>query len=202
VANINNPLGLRPLSRTFAGGAPQSDIYTKAAAYAYAIYKWDPVTLLAGVLNGPANGITAGTTRYLGVVLGNSQASATGAAPTSATLYCTASTLATLLVEVSPDSLFVVSGDGSAAGLTAATIGYNANLNLTGTPGGGVTRDNSGVQLTETSIAVTSTLDVKILALYNQQFIAGAEGGNTYGAYDEVEVKFNKHLMNPEITAT
>ena len=179
MANVNNPHGLRPLMRTMAGGAPQLEPETKAAGYAYAIYKWDPVTELAGVLNGPASGITPGTTRYLGVAMS----------------WSAASLAATLLVCESPDAIFETQEDNSgAANVVAAKMGYNANLAL-GTAGGGVTRDNSGAQLSGTSINTTASLDVNILRLLN-------EIDNAYGAYGRLEIVFNKHLKNKEITVT
>jgi hypothetical protein len=180
MANVNNPHGLRPLMRTQSGGGVQTEAWAKAVGYAYAIYRWDPVTALAGVLNGPASGITPGTTRYLGVSLSWSKASLAD----------------TLLIMVDPGDLFEAQGDGSDAALAVVgSTDYNANLNLTGTAGAGVTRDNSGVSITETTIAVTSTLDVKLLGILN-------ETDNAYGAYCRWELKFNKHLRNPEVTAT
>lgn len=180
MSNVNNPHGLRPLMRNWAGGAPETESLTKAAAYAYAIYKWDPVTELAGVLNGPASGITPGTTRLRGVALN----------------WSVASTLAAILVMISRDAMYEAQGDGSDAGLmVAASMGYNVNLNVATVAGGGVTRDNSGVQLTETTIAVTATLDMKISQLYT-------DPTNAYGAYGRLEVRFNKHLDNPEVTVT
>lgn len=177
--NVNNPHGLRPEMRGKQGGAPQTNAYTKAAAYAAAIFKWDPVTLLAGVLNGPASGITAGTTRYRGVALN----------------WSPASTLASILVIDEKDAMYEVQEDNSgAANLVAAKMGYNANLAF-GTAGGGVTRDNSGVQLSGTSIATTAALDVSIDRLYT-------DPTNAYGAYGRVEVRFNKFLDNPEVTVT
>lgn len=178
MANVNNPHGLRPLMRTHAGGQPQVEPYTKAAAYGSAIYKWDPVTLLAGVLNGPASGITPGTTRYLGVALN----------------YSLASLLATMLVMDDPLALFEAQEDNSgASNAVAAKMGYNANL--TTTAGATVTRDNSAVQVSGTSIATTSSLDVNILRLLNTP-------DNAYGAWARLELKFNKHLKNPEVTVT
>ncbi len=166
--------------RRQGGGASQVEPYSKAVGYAYAIFKWDPVTQLAGVLNGPASGLTAGTTRLVGV--------STGWSP--------ASTAATLLILDHPFDLFEAQGDGSDASLmVAASMGYNANLNYSGTAGGGETRDNSGVQVTETTIAVTATLDVRVLRLLN-------EVDNAYGAYGRLELRINKHLNNAEVTAT
>jgi len=182
MANVNNPYGLRPLMRTTSGGNPNIFGYTKASGYGYPIYKWDPVTQLAGVLNGPASGLTAGTTYLSGVALA----------------FSLASTAATILVMDDPGALFDIQGDGSGSGsnvIAAATMGYNANLNYTGTAGAGVTRDNSGVQLTESTIAVTSTLDVRILRLHN-------DPTNAYGVYGRVEITINKHLNSKAVTAT
>lgn len=165
--------------RTQAGGAPQCEQFSKAAAYGQAIFKWDPVTLLVGLLNGPASGITAGTTRYLGVAMN----------------WAAASLLTTHQIMVDPGAIFEAQGDGSTgANVVAGKMGFNANLLFT-TAGGGVTRDNSGVQIDESTIAVTSTLDVKILQLLNVV-------DNAYGANARLEIKFNKHLRNPEVTAT
>lgn len=181
MSNVNNPHGLRPLGRTVQGGALETRNYTKAAAYGYAIYKWDPVTLLAGVLNGPANGLTAGTTRYLGVALS----------------YSLASLLATLPVIVAQDAVYEIMGDGSGATthiIDPTTIGYNANMTF-GTAGGGVTRDNSGVKLAESTIDVTATLDLNILGILSTP-------DNVAGTYGRVECVINKHLLNKEVTKT
>ena len=177
MANVDNPHGLRPLMRTLHGGAIECEGYTKAAAYGQAIYIWDPVTLLAGVLNGPASGITPGTTRYQGVSMDSSLAS----------------TLATHLVMISPGALFEAQEDNTgASNVVAAKMGYNANLTTTA---GDSTRRTSKVQVSGTSINTTSSLDVNIQRLY-------AAPDNAYGANARLEIKFNKHLLNPEITVT
>lgn len=177
MANVNNPHGLRPLMRTHSGGAPQCAGYTKAAAYGQAIYIWDPVTLLAGVLNGPASGITPATTAYLGVSMDSSLAS----------------TLATMTVMNDPNAMFESQEDNSgAANAVAAKMGYMANLTTTA---GDATRRTSKVQVSGTSIAVTGTLDVKVERLL-------PDPTNAYGAYARLEIKFNKHLLVPGTTAT
>lgn len=180
MANVNNPHGLMPTCRREGGGASELVAYTKAAAYGQAIFRWDPVTLLLGVLNGPASGITPGTTRLRGV----------------SAEYSPASVLKSMLVYDSPADLFDVQGDASGSGsnvIAAATMGFCGNL--TGTAGGTPTTDNSNVQLSEVSIAVTSTLDVKLRRLLPVI-------GNAYGLNARVEVKINKHLGNPEVTQT
>jgi len=180
VANVNNPHGLRPLMRNVEGGPPECELYTKAAGYGFAIYKWDPVTQLAGVLNGPASGITAGSTRFIGVSLN----------------FSLASVLASHLVMISRSAMYETQEDNSgASNVVAAKMGYNANLTTTSPAGAGVTRDNSGVCVSGTSINTTSSLDVNILRLLNTI-------DNAYGAYARLEVKFNKHLLNQEITVT
>ncbi len=165
--------------RNFGGGASELSPYTKAAAYAYAIFKHDPVTQLAGVLNGPASGITPGTTNLVGVAAQNSAAS---------------TLLDPFMVYDSPLSLFDVQEDASgAANAVAAKMGYLANL--TTTAGGTPTPDNSNVELSGTSINTTSSLDVKIMKLIK-------DPTNAYGAWARLEVMINKHLHNPLVTAT
>lgn len=175
MANVNNPHGLRPLMRSMSGGPPQTRECTKAVGYAAAIKQWDPVTELAGVLNGPASGITPGTTRYLGVALN----------------YSPASVAAKILVIEEPGAIYEAQGNGTA--LVVAVMGYNANL----TSGAltGPTPIISGVEIADAGIAVTSTLDVKVLELLNVP-------DNAYGANARVELRFNKHLRNQEVTVT
>lgn len=178
MANVDNPHGLMPLCRRANGGASELRAYTKAAAYGYAIFRWDPVTQLAGVLNGPASGITPGTTRLRGV----------------SAEYSAASVLKELLVYDHPEDLFDIQGDASdATKLVAATMGYNANLS--GTAGGTPVGDNSLIEIVETGVAVTSTLDVNVRRLIPVV-------GNAYGAWARVEVRINKHLGNHEVTQT
>lgn len=181
MANVNSAYGLRPLMRNHSGGAVQAEPYNKLVGYAQKIFKWDPVTLLAGGLKGPASGITPGTTRLLGVALDSD---------------LTVSHAAVLHVIDSPSALFDVQGDGTGSSVNiidATTEGYNANL--VAAAGGGVTRDNSGSALAESTIAVTSTLDVNFRRLLNVTT-------NAYGIYGRCEIKINKHLLNPEVTET
>ena len=178
MSNVNNPHGLRPLMRNFQGGRPQLFGYTKEVGYNAAIYVWDPVTLLAGVLNGPASGITPGTTRYVGVAFG----------PGSPAL-----TAAVLAVLRSKDAVYECQEDASgAANVVAAKMGYNANLTTTA---GDSTRLTSKVQVSGTSINTTSSLDVHIDRLLNVP-------DNAYGANARLEIRFNKHLDNAEVTQT
>lgn len=179
MANVDNPHGLMPTGRCLLGGAVTLGRYIKAAAYAYAIYKWDQVTVLDGYLNGPASGITPGTTQLQGV----------------ASKYSLASVLDDAFdVYDQPDAVFDVQEDNSgAANAVQAKTHYLANL-TTGA-GGSPTRDNSNVELSGTSINTTNTLDVKMLKLV-------PDPSNAFGAWARFEVKINKHLLNPGVTAT
>lgn len=199
MANVNNPHGLKPLGRREGGGAPELRHYPKVSGYAAAIFQWDPVSYnTTGTgspgLVGPASGITPGTTFYQGVVHG---AAVGDNSPLTSTPWYTASTAASLLVEISPDSLFDIQGDGTGTGLAsdATTINKYGNLNVASVAGGGVTRMNSGVQLVESTVATTATFDMKIL-----QLLSAVD--NAYGVNARVEVKFNRHLFNTGIVAS
>jgi len=158
------------------GGAPELQHYTKAATYGNAIYRWDPVTLLAGLLKGPASGIAPGTTRYLGVAMEASLPS----------------TLKELLVMVSSKAVYDCQEDNSGAANLVAADGLHANLTTTA---GDSTLLTSKVQVSGTSINTTSSLDVNVLRLVE-------DPTNAYGAYARLEVRFNKHLLNKEGSVT
>lgn len=176
MSNVNNPHGLRPLMRNSNGGRPSCEGYTKAVGYGSPIYIWDPVTELAGVLNGPASGITPGTTLYRGVAMD----------------YSLASLAAVMTIMDDVGAMYETQEDNSgASNVVAGKMGYNANL--TGTAGD-ATRNTSNVQLSGTSIATTSSLDVRIERLLNVP-------DNAYGAYARLEIRFNKHLATASVTA-
>lgn len=178
MANVNNPHGLRPFARNFQGGRPQLFAGIKEVGYAAAIYTHDPVTIVAGVLNGPASGITPGTTRYAGVNFG---------------LGSPASVAAVLAIHRAKDAVYECQEDATgAANVVQAKMGYNANLTTTA---GDATRFWSKIQVSGTSINTTSSLDVKIERLVNAP-------DNAYGANARLEIRFNKHLDNPEVTQT
>jgi hypothetical protein len=173
MANVNNPHGLMPIMRTLSGGAVQAFPFKKASNNSHAFYKWDPVTLLAtGYIDGPA-AITPGSTPYLGVVL-----EASAASPGADLIQH---------VIISPDALFEAQDDGSSTGFQFADIGQNANLLFT-TGGGGETRDNSGAQVNYASHNTTSSLDVRLLGIYDSI-------DNAFGAYCRIQLRFNVHQL-------
>jgi hypothetical protein len=177
MSNVNNPHGLRPLMRNAVGGRPSCETYTKESGYGQAIYIWDPVTELAGVLNGPASGITPGTTLFRGVAMD----------------YSLASVAALMTIMDDVQALYEAQEDNSgASNVVAAKMGYNANLTTTA---GDSTRNTSKVQISGTSINTTGTLDVRIERLLSSP-------DNAYGAYGRLEIRFNKHLATAGVTAT
>lgn len=167
MANTDNPHGLRPLGRTFEGAQPRVMEFSKDAAQATAIFQHDAVSLEAD--GNLAPGGTPGTTRYHGVALHH------GAALT----------LTTHLVDVSPSSVFEAQDNAVSAGIVAASIGLLANLELNA---GSATTLLSGHEINETGIAVTATLDVKLIQLFNVQ-------GNAFGPNARIEVLINKHFF-------
>lgn len=184
MSNVNNPYGLRSIARSKSGGPADTNPYIKESGYANAIYRGDPVTQLAGVLNGPASGITPGTTLYRGVSMDTSLASV-GQGGVS-------SNPAMLIIDA-PEAIFEAQEDNSgAANVVQAKMGYNANLTTTA---GDATLKQSKVQVSGTSINTTNSLDVRIERLV-------ADPTNAYGAYGRLELKFNKHLGNFGVTAT
>jgi hypothetical protein len=175
MANPNNPHGLRPLMTSVTGGAVAVSQFSKAVGDAQAIYRQDVLTRAAGGAVSSA-GITPGTTLIQGVALDFGKAS-------TATLH---------LVITDPGALFEAQSDLSAAGATAslvaANMGLNANLTAWGA-GSTLPPNLSATQISATSAAVTSTLDVHLLGLY-------ADIQNAFGNYCRIEIVINKHRFN------
>jgi hypothetical protein len=167
MSNINNPHGLLPLGLTLGGGAVFIEEFQKAVGYATALFRYDAVNRVSGgALEASA---TPGTTLYSGVTMDR------GAASTATSHH----------VIVNPDALYEV--QCGVAGLAITDMGVNANLLLSA---GNAVTGQSGHIINTAGIAVTATLDVHLLQLFNIQ-------GNAYGPYARIEVMFNKHRMAP-----
>ncbi|NWG75089.1 MAG: hypothetical protein HXY24_10865 [Rubrivivax sp.] len=164
MANANNPHGLLPLY-SLAGGALLVEEFDKLSTYGTALYPGDAVACTADgrVLEVPA---TPGTTRISGVNLNWGAAS-------KATKH---------LVVVDPVYVFEAQADDA---LAAADMGLNANLVY---GAGSATKLTSGHQIDASTVAVTATLDVKLLKKL-------AIPGNDWGAYVRIEILINKHRM-------
>lgn len=170
MANVNAPFGFRPTMRTVSGAAGTLLAVNKIAGYATALFINDAVThAAASILSTPAvdAAITPGTTPVAGVNL----------------IYGAASTATNhSIVLADAGAMFVVQGDGTGATfLVAASLSKNANIALTA---GNAALGLSKHSLSETSIATTNTLDLKVRGLY-------LSASNILGQYAQVYVTFN-----------
>ena len=193
MANVDRPAGLLPV-RHRAGGTPQrSGGYTIASALAENIYSGDPVDLTglgrnialatAGADN-PIVGIFAG----VAYVDQNGEQQfrprwPTGQVATEIEAY----------VYDDPMQEFVAQVDG-VAGMIEADVGLNANLvagagnNFTG---------RSAWQIDNTGVAVTATLQVRLLGLAR----AVSESENDYGQFAKARCFINRHRYNAQSSA-
>jgi len=184
----NAPNGFQPV-RKLDGSAwtGATNSYQIANAYATALYRGDPVTILAdGTL-----GVGVAGAACVGVFWGVKFIDNTGRVrfenfwPGNPGVL-TGSTVEALVID-DPDTVFSVQETNNlgAAGtnLTLADVGLNINFLYTaGTPATG----NSAVSIDNTTDAVTSTLNCKILSL-------DPTPGNAVGAFANWLVIFNNH---------
>ncbi len=170
MANVNAPFGFRPTMRTATGGAGRVISAHKLVGYGTAFFINDVVThAAAGTKPTPCvdKAITPGTTPVKGVNLNYGAAS-------TATDHT--------IVLAGGGGVFIVQGDGSGATfLVGASLSKNANIALTaGNTGTKVSKHS----LSETSLATTNTLDLKVRKLFESP-------DNALGQYARVEVTFN-----------
>lgn len=164
MANPNLPRGFRPYGRLAHVG-----IYGAGGT----IFPGDMVALGAG---------TASTTQYRGEVI----ASTAGAASVGVALnYATAGQ--TVRVADDPQQLFV--GQASAADFDNNTdLSLNANILATA---GSATYKQSRMVIASATLAVTATLDVKVLG-----FVPRQDGKNEMGGFAELIFKINNHQLS------
>lgn len=185
MANPNSPFGLRPTGRNRSGGPVELNPYIKASADGTAIFQNDAVTIT--VANRISANVTPGTSLYAGVALN----------------YGALSTLTNHAVIDQPDAVFEVQTDGSATFAESSGLQMNANLSVA--TAGNASTKISGHALSTTSLAVGSTLDVKVFQLGREAVpnstntVAGVtyglQIGNDLGIYAKVLIVFNKHRM-------
>lgn len=170
MANVNAPFGFRPTMRSVSGAAGRCVAAHKLVGYGTALFVNDAVTHAAsGTKNTPAidAAITPGTTAVLGV-----------------NMQYGAASLATdhTIVLAAGGAVFCVQGDGTGATfLVAASLSKNANIALTA---GNTSTKISKHSLSETSLAATNTLDLRVRKLWES-------ADNILGQYARVEVTFN-----------
>lgn len=111
MANLNKPMGLRPISRSISGGCLQTVNRTKLAAYGTKIRPFDVVNRVTS--GNIERSITPGTTLISGVSMN----------------FGAASTLTEHQIIEDPFQLYKAQAGGS-TGFTLAEMGLNANIAL------------------------------------------------------------------------
>lgn len=169
MANVNAPFGFRPTMRTISGGPGSILPAHKLVGYGTALFMYDVIThAAAGTKPSLAidAAITPGTTPVLGVNL----------------IYGAASLATDHTIVMAKEHVFLCQGDGTGATfLVAASLQKTANLALTA---GNTATKISKHSLSETSLATTNTLDLKVRGLYQAP-------DNILGQYARVYVTFN-----------
>lgn len=169
MANRDAPKGFRPVACTIGGGVIQCRRYKVDSSESSAIYPGDMLTREAD--GNLSRTITPGTTPLIGV----------------SAFYSPASTeMLNAPVFDQPGLQFVGQADGS---LAEADMGLNANF-IKGT--GNATLKQSRDEINSATEADTATLDLRLI----QKFDAP---NNDWGAYVQLEVLINKHLLHPRV---
>lgn len=201
MANANVARGILPY-RHYDGSYWNGSLnmYFVPAAYATALFIGDPVDVISG--SNDANGVPA---VQLGVVaspvIGAFMGIVTGGSPAIAvtrdlTVSHPASTAQYILVADDPTLLYMVQDDASAqARAPNQWAGRNANL-VSGT--GNATYGYSGWQLAASTVAVTNTLDVKIIRPLDQADNTISNVANT-NMNAKWLVKLNNHRFANQI---
>lgn len=190
MANSNRPSGLSPVK--YLNGADwdgRGNVYCLLAANTDPIFVGDPVALggssdTSGI---PSIALCAAGATAVGVVVavgtnpGGPFADLNDLTKTSAPATKAQNYYA--LVCDDPNVIFEIQEVGTGTQLTATEVGMNANF-VNGTPGTGVKL--SATQVDNTTEAVTSTLNLKLLRLSRR-------ADNAFGAFAKWEVLLNNH---------
>ncbi len=168
MANVDAPQGFGTLERTITGGPPVTGNFQKDVSEGTAIFTGDIVELEADAKIAP--GGTPSTTLFLGVALN----------------FGAATTLTDHVVIISPGALYRIQDNGG-AGVALIDIGFLADVELNAGSDG-----VSGHELNVSTLAVTATLDLKILELIKSP-------DNAFGANAQVMVLINKHFYNQNV---
>ncbi len=185
MANPNNPFGFRPMIRL--GGSPFAiQEYGKPAADANAIFAFD----LVGYLTGTPFALPENPTYNLPRIQAGSQLTPGTSLWLGASLsYGAASTGSVHPVVDEPDVIFIAQGDSTTPITTASHAHKNANVSIA--TGGSTATKQSGMQVNTSSIATTSTLDLRINRV--AMISPNVEGTNAI-----VEVLINKHALGQQ----
>lgn len=189
--NVNAARGLQRVYNVFGAANTPESTYPIASGYNTAIFKGDPVTLLAdGTI-----GIGVAGSAIIGVFQGVKYTNASGIPVNAPNWVASTATLgavaAQALVTDDPMAVFTIQetdAAGTAAGtpLSLADVNLNANFRI----GAGIAALGlSTTSLNNASEATTATLNLKILGLDNYP-------GNAVGAFANWYVRINNHITS------
>ena len=194
MANPNTPFGLTPIR--YLNGAPWNGaarMYSIASGDVNAFAIGDPLMIAGGADASGIPTVTLATpgSGLLGPMIGSGGLIYGGPGAVPGALETTVIPATKLhdyyvMVVDDPMVIFEVQEIGTGTALAAADVGFNANL-VAGTNSGFL----SGWLLTNTTEAVTATLDVKLLGLSQRKTTTP----NTFGAYAKWEVVINNHYF-------
>lgn len=189
MANVNKAFGLRPLGKL--GSNYNSDGNTQykiASGTATAIFQGDTVTF--GVSGSVSTGFivkhTPGDANILGVFIGCQYTDPTTKKTTFKNFYpgsISASDIVAFVVD-DPYAQFLIQASGVAA---VTAIGKNADLVQTAS--GNTTTGVSGLELSTSTLAATSALNVKVIGV-----TADPSNDDLTAAYADLIVTINEHL--------
>lgn len=195
MANSDAPRGLTPIRHK--SGAPYNNAVTMMyinSSYATALFRGDPVLIVAGGSNSelitvPSGGkFPPGTLQEIevaaagGYISGVIVSFAIDPDDLSKT-YSPASTESVAYVCTDPDVLFAIQEVSGGTALTNADIGLNASF-VAGS--GSTITGQSGFELDNSTESTTLDLDLKIRALLNVE-------NNAIGEHAQYLVQINKH---------
>lgn len=173
MANVNNPNGFL-YSSINAELPPLMRLYEKISSATLAIFQQDIVYEPTGVSGHDAapiksfgDGATPGATQILGVAIN----------------YGAALTATKHTVIVDPVAEYHAQDNNATDGIASADMGKNANVDPTGVAGS-VTTAWSGMQINETGINTTNSLDLHLLRRW-------PDPNNAFGSNCRVLVKIN-----------
>ena len=182
MANVDKAFGLRPLGNLSATGAQKQFGYQIADNQSGAIYQGDLVTLKDGYI---LKFLPASHTAAVGVFNGCNYIDPTSGKPTWKNYYpgSVNITQGTIVADVidDPNQLFIIQADED---IEQADFGKNADVVGTG---GSTTTGVSTMELDSSSIATTSSLNLKLVGLWDVP-------GNALGTFAVAVVKINEHL--------
>jgi len=189
MANADTPFGLRPVK--YISGAPYNgavNTYSTASGDGTAIFVGDPVILsgtsqtIGGYIYRDVDQAATGNV-VVGVVV------AVLHETQDSLVYRAASTVRRLLVADDPGLLFEIQEVSGGTAIAAADIGLNANF-VVGT--GSTTTGMSGVELNNSGIDTTNTLDLQIVDVVNRD-------DNAIGEHCKYLVRINRHQYSNQV---